>query len=40
MMDGRVCGCRGVGALIRAAQVKCGWGGGSVPGALMGLTLT
>ena len=40
MMDVRACGCRGGGAFIRAAQVKCGWGGGSVPGALMGLTLT
>ena len=40
MMDGHVCGCCGGGALIRAAQGKCCWGGGSVPGALMGLTLS
>ena len=40
MMDGQVGGWRGGGAFIRAAQVKCCWGGGSVPGALMGLTLT
>ena len=40
MMDGLVCGCRVGGAFIRAAQVKCGWGRGFVPGTLTGLTLT